>query len=244
MGFFSFSNPWWWVLVFLCILIIILDKLFFSKIMGIMGEHWTKKELKKLPSDYKVFNDILIKVDGKTHQIDHIVVSKYGIFVIETKHYHGYITGSKYDKKWIRHLGRKKLYYTNPILQNYGHIVSLSSLLNIDKDKIFNIVCISSEVKINIKDDGETVKIVKLIDKITNYKQILIDNTLDVENTIYKSNIIDKKERRGHVESVKNSKVDYTNKCPICGNDLVKKNGKYGEFLGCSNYPKCTYTKR
>ena len=33
-------------------------------------------------------------------------------------------------------------------------------------------------------------------------------------------------------------------KCPICGSDLVFRNGKHGEFVGCSNYPKCTYIKK
>jgi restriction system protein len=32
-------------------------------------------------------------------------------------------------------------------------------------------------------------------------------------------------------------------KCPQCGGDLVEKNGKYGKFLGCSNYPKCKFIK-
>ena len=31
--------------------------------------------------------------------------------------------------------------------------------------------------------------------------------------------------------------------CPNCGSELVKRNGAYGEFWGCSNYPDCTYTK-
>ena len=59
--------------------------LFESKIIGFFGELWTKKDLKKLPKEYKILNNIMIKVNNSTHQIDHIVVSKYGIFVIETK---------------------------------------------------------------------------------------------------------------------------------------------------------------
>jgi DNA topoisomerase I len=33
-------------------------------------------------------------------------------------------------------------------------------------------------------------------------------------------------------------------KCPECGNHLVKKHGRYGEFIACSNYPACKYVKR
>ena len=32
--------------------------------------------------------------------------------------------------------------------------------------------------------------------------------------------------------------------CPECGKDLVKRNGRYGEFIACSNYPECKYIKK
>ncbi|MCP4154958.1 MAG: DNA topoisomerase I, partial [bacterium] len=30
--------------------------------------------------------------------------------------------------------------------------------------------------------------------------------------------------------------------CPLCGGELRKRKGKFGEFMGCSNYPGCKYT--
>lgn len=32
--------------------------------------------------------------------------------------------------------------------------------------------------------------------------------------------------------------------CPNCGNPLVIRKGKYGEFVACSNYPECKYIKK
>lgn len=32
--------------------------------------------------------------------------------------------------------------------------------------------------------------------------------------------------------------------CPNCGGRLIERNGRYGAFLGCSNYPKCRYTRK
>ena len=29
--------------------------------------------------------------------------------------------------------------------------------------------------------------------------------------------------------------------CPRCGGDLVERKGKYGKFIGCTNYPKCKF---
>ena len=32
--------------------------------------------------------------------------------------------------------------------------------------------------------------------------------------------------------------------CPVCGGRLKQRKGPYGDFIGCSNYPKCRYTKK
>ena len=123
-----------------------------SKITGWFGEHWVKEALGKLDKNvYNVLIDVMLVVDGKSCQIDHSVVSKYGVFVIETKQFNGYITGSKYDKKWVRHVGKKKYYYTNPIRQNYGHVKSLAEFLNMDESKIYNVVCMTGTDKLKIE---------------------------------------------------------------------------------------------
>jgi len=54
------------------------------------------------PSRYRHFHGLYLpRPDGKgTTQIDHIVVSRYGIFVIETKNYRGWIFGSEKQRDW------------------------------------------------------------------------------------------------------------------------------------------------
>ena len=39
-------------------------------------------------------------------------------------------------------------------------------------------------------------------------------------------------------------KEKYAPKCPVCGGTLKERKGPYSTFLGCSNYPKCKYTKK
>jgi len=66
------------ILIALCLLF----KIYYSKFRGFMGEFWVKLELGKLPKDkYIIFNDIMIKDEKGTHQIDHLVLSEFGIFV-------------------------------------------------------------------------------------------------------------------------------------------------------------------
>ncbi len=40
------------------------------------------------------------------------------------------------------------------------------------------------------------------------------------------------------------SKLQEDNICPLCGAILKERDGKYGKFYGCSNYPNCKYTKK
>lgn len=238
------SNPLYWIIIILSLMIIIMYKFFGAKIIGWFGEVWTKQALNKLPKDrYIVINDVFIKNNKNTYQIDHVIVSKYGIFSIETKQYNGFITGNKYDKNWVRHVGKNKYYYTNPIRQNYGHVKALSELLNIDESKIFNVVCIPSNAKLKIEHDGEVVRYDTIIDKVLSYDKEIINNVDEIITKINNSNIKDKSIRRDHIINIKNNIIDKDqNKCPKCGGQLIERTGKYGTFIGCSNYPKCKYT--
>ena len=228
------------------IVIGLLSAIFYKKIVGWFGEYWTKQALNKLPKNkYILLNDIFISTDKGTHQIDHVIVSKYGIFSIETKQYNGYITGNKYDKNWVRHAGNKKYYYTNPIRQNYGHVKALSELLKIDESKIYNIVCIPSKAKLKIEHDGELVGYDTIVNKILSFKNEVIYNEDEIVDIIKSNNITDKTTKKEHIKNIKENVIDKDpNKCPKCGGQLVERTGKYGNFIGCSNYPKCKYTSK
>ncbi len=90
--------------------------------------------------EYRILKDVTLPTEDGTTQIDHIVVSRYGIFVIETKNYKGWIFGSKHQKKWTQSIYGKKHTFQNPLHQNYKHTKTLQKLLNLDDDKIFSIV--------------------------------------------------------------------------------------------------------
>ncbi len=115
------KNP----IVIVIFLLGLISSFFYKQIRGFMGEFWVKWELKKLPKEYITLNNIMLSSNRGTHQIDHIVISKYGIFVIEMKNYYGLIVGNEYKDNWIQYLGKHKRYFENPIHQNYGHIKAL-----------------------------------------------------------------------------------------------------------------------
>lgn len=240
-----FNNP---VIIFLIILLILMN-IFYPKFRGFMGEFWIKLELSKLSKkEYLVLNNIMIEDDLGTHQIDHIIISKYGIFVIESKNYYGMIIGDEYKDKWIQYLGKNKYYFKNPIHQNYGHIKALEKLLNIGNDNFISIICFSNQTKLKVSDENRTIQLDYLIKTIKSYRTIKLDTDIDVVlNKIKSLNITDNQKRKKHIKDIKEKIRENNTKsnnmiCPKCGNNLIVKNGKYGKFIGCSNYPKCKYT--
>lgn len=92
------------MLYIILILAIVAFILNLPSVKGYFGELTIRILLKLLDKDkYKVINNVIIpSVDGKTAQIDHIVVSVYGIFVIETKNYNGWIFGSENSQNWTQ----------------------------------------------------------------------------------------------------------------------------------------------
>ncbi len=235
------------ILIILCVLL----KIYYPKFRGFMGEFWVKLELSKLPKEqYIVLNDIMIKDEKGTHQIDHLVLSEFGIFVIEMKNYYGLIKGNEYDNKWCQYLGKTKKYFVNPIHQNYGHIKSLSNLLNLDDKYFISIICFSNQANINIKSNSIVTQVDYLKNEILKFKELLVDkNVKELSNIIMSNNIEDKSLRKQHVKDInvkvnKDRELENNMICPKCGNELVERNGKYGKFIGCSSYPKCKYIKK
>jgi hypothetical protein len=62
---------------------------------GRIGEDCVANELKRLPDDYVVFNDLVLDGPGGTCEVDHLVLGPTGIYVIEVKRWSGLITPGK-----------------------------------------------------------------------------------------------------------------------------------------------------
>lgn len=118
---------------------------------GIEGERRVAKILGKSSPEqsYYVINDYFFVSGRVSCQIDHIVVSKYGVFVIETKNLSGRIYGKDTDQTWTQVLnyGKNKYKIYNPVKQNMGHINCLKTILPYNT-KIFGmVVFISADIR-------------------------------------------------------------------------------------------------
>jgi hypothetical protein len=127
--------------------------------------------------DYFIFNNIIIPSELNTSsQIDHLVVSKFGIFVIETKDYKGWIFGSANQENWTQSLpgGRSKFQFQNPIRQNWSHVMSLKKILPFLPENAFQSIVVFTE-RCEIKTPMENVVLSDvLIASLKKFKEIKI----------------------------------------------------------------------
>lgn len=79
--------------------------------------------------DFHLLNHITLKIKDGTTQIDHILVSRFGVFVIETKDYKGWIFANAKHATWTQVLYRVKFKFQNPIFQNMRHVRAVEELL-------------------------------------------------------------------------------------------------------------------
>lgn len=97
---------------------------------------------------YCVFHNVLLPTPSGTTQVDHIVLSPFGVFVIETKHYAGWIFGSEHQPTWTQTLGGRRYRFQNPLHQNYAHTKAVQALMGLPAESVFSIVVFTGKAKL------------------------------------------------------------------------------------------------
>ena len=127
-----------------------------SSFKGIVGETVINVAMwLKLEKDvYHRLNNITLPLaDGGSTQIDHVIVSRYGIFVIETKNYKGWIFGNEKQRQWTQVIMGRKYKFQNPLRQNYLHIKTLADLLERDLSYFHSMIAFIGECELKTRDE-------------------------------------------------------------------------------------------
>lgn len=219
---------------------------------GRYSEKLVNDKLLELPDEYTVFHDLLFESNGHSTQIDHIVISPYGVFVIETKGYKGWILGGEYSEYWTQVIYKRKQQFYNPVKQNEGHVKFLRYLLKTSFETPFiPIVVFNNDAELKIRAENQIVLNRRDLKRTILQRQTIVLNSEQVNwiiQTIQKNyTIANKEELKRHKDNAKNRQHEAENCikqgiCPQCGGKLILRHGKYGSFYGCSNYPKCKFT--
>lgn len=231
-----------------------------KKVKGIAGEFNIRMILSGLyDKEYFVMNNLLLNVNGTTSQIDHVVISVYGIFVIETKNYSGKIYGKETSANWKQFIHGNEISIHNPIRQNYGHVKAIQNKLP-DSLKDMNIIPVivfpdSTEIHVSARNTY-VINNSELLSLIWSY-----DERLCSYNDIYTIKYyLEQNDTSGlindvkHVINVKKAiaskpspqpKIQRNNvdfhliRCEVCG-DIMEyhSKGRYGPYYSCKKCKK------
>ena len=240
-----------WYLIPIFIFAIVIKSAWFK---GVLGE-WQVNLLIKFflnKNEYHLIKNVTLPTEDGTTQIDHIIVSKYGIFVVETKNMKGWIFGNGNQKQWTQQIYKHKSKFQNPLHQNYKHVKTLEACLNAKNDSIFSVIIFIGDSTFKTKMP-ESVRFARGGIEYIKSKTDIVLNDKEVVSVIeqiesgrlergFKTN----REHVKHVREIIEEKSDIKS-CSRCGAEMVlrkaTKDKNYGnEFLGCSAFPKCKNT--
>ena len=236
-----------------------------NEVTGGVGEQLTKIMAKIEIPDTLVLHDVLIDgAENKTSQMDILLIGEKGIYVVEVKTYtDARIYGDGKKNNWYYYRGGKKYEIYSPHKQNQNHIKYLKAFLKdfgeVPCFSILAILCADFKVT-NLNDDPNNpttimlnglLSLRKAVEKIAAGKQSVFTEgqKKEIYDYIMQHQYIGKNARREHKENIMAINVakeeeKRQNLCPYCKIPLVLRKGKYGDFYGCGNYPKCRYTHK
>jgi len=206
-----FSTFWWVILAFVAIAII---KAFKPFIKGKVGELAVAVQVKLYLKDpqYILLNDCTLPDEqAGTTQIDHILLSPYGIFIIETKNYKGWIFGSERQKMWTQKIFKKSYKFQNPLHQNYKHQKVLELVLAdiIAPEYLHSIVVFMPDCEFKTDMPVNVFRGAAWVDYVKNFKEEVIPAMklkriqLRIEKEVLEKSW---KTNRIHVENLKQRK--------------------------------------
>lgn len=197
---------------------------------------------------YRRFHNVILPSKNGTTQIDHVIISPYGLFIVETKNKKGWIFGSENQSKWTQTLFTDKYVFQNPLRQTYRQKKVLSEFLNLNDSIIFTIVYFVGDCEFKTPLPSNVIKsrlgryIKKFKDQVLSPEEIKrIINEL--EQFISESSLT----KRDHLRSL-NQRHSSKTTCPRCGSALMERKAMKGpkagsKFMGCAAYPKCRFTR-
>lgn len=251
--FFSQLQPLW-VLIPFFILAVIFKSAWFK---GVLGEFIVNLATKLFLDKrrYQLIKNVTLPTPDGSTQIDHIIVSPFGVFVVETKNMKGWIFGNAKHKTWTQKIYRHSSKFQNPLHQNYKHVKSLQALLGLDDSQIHSVVVFvgDSEFKTpmpeNITYCGGYIRYVK-----SKQTKVLTNQEVEeIKNKIREGRLAPSLNTNlahiRHVKTIKQAKELIDDPiCPKCNSAMIQRQARKGKnagqvFWGCSNFPHCRTTK-
>lgn len=236
----------WWVIPILLAVAVFRTPWF----RGLRGEVLVKFAARlRLPAEtYHAIHNVTLPTPDGTTQIDHIFVSRFGIFVVETKNMRGWIFGGESQAQWTQKIFRESFKFQNPLRQNYKHVKALEMVLDVPPAAIHSVVVFAGECAFKSPMPANVTRGAGYITYIKSFSEPVLSEpqVRRAVSQILISRLEPTREtHRQHVQRLK-TRADPSaeRKCPRCGSRMVLRTAKRGggagtQFWGCSAYPKC-----
>lgn len=241
----------WWVAPIVLAAVVINTAWF----KGLWGEALVKASARLgLPQDsYHAIHNVTLQTPDGTTQIDHIFVSRFGIFVVETKHMKGWIFGDESQAQWTQRIFRESFRFQNPLRQNYKHVKALESALDAPANQIHSVVVFTGSCVLKTAMPANVTKGIGYLRYIKSFREPILSDAAvkNAVSQIQQGRLAATREtHRQHVRSLRR-RVDpsASRQCPRCGSSMVLRTAKSGanageKFWGCSAYPKCRAVRK
>jgi len=237
-----------WYLAPLAILAVVIKSSWFK---GMVGEFLVNITAKLFlnKNEYHLVKNVTLPTSDGTTQIDHIIVSKYGIFVVETKNMKGWIFGNEKQKSWTQKIFKSSHKFQNPLHQNYKHVKTLEECLGMDDSHIFSLVVFvgdstfKTQLPENVTKGGGYIRFIKS-KTVTLLSEAEVSEVLEkIQSGRLMPSIRTTIQHVKHVKEIVREKEN-NRACPKCGESMVLRETKKGvnqgkQFFGCSSFPKC-----
>lgn len=211
-----------------------------------MAKFWLDKH------EYRAIHNVTLPTPDGTTQIDHVFVSRYGIFVVETKNFTGWIFGDERQARWTQKIYRKTYKFQNPLRQNFKHIKALESLLNLPAENFHSVIVFMGGSTFKTPMPDNVTYASGYVRYIKSKRRVLLSQSeVDLAAQAIQSGRLEPSwaTARQHIRNVKARRdTDASRLCPRCGSPMVLRTARNGakaggSFWGCSQFPKCRATQ-
>ncbi|MDF3934661.1 nuclease-related domain-containing protein [Pseudomonas citronellolis] len=228
-------------------------------LMALLKSPWGKGQIGELlvrlfahwqldKATYRRLHNVTLNTPDGTTQIDHVFLSRYGIFVLETKNMSGWIFGGEKQAQWTQKIYKRTYKFQNPLRQNYKHLKALEATLGVSPEHLHSVITFVGGSTFKTEVPACVTQGIGFIRYIKSFQQPVFSETevATMLNTLQTDRRTPSlATHREHVQNLKRrSDPTAERQCPKCGSALVirtvKTGPKAGErFWGCSGFPKC-----
>lgn len=247
-----------WILLFglLSILATAFRVILWPKLKGRLGEAGINFLARRFLDQavYHLIPDVMLPTPDGTTQIDHVIVSRYGIFVLETKNYKGWIYGDERAAQWTQVNFKRKDRFQNPLRQNYKHTKTLADLTGVPEEYFKSLVVFAGDCTFKTAMPANVVYVRDFVRYIKGFQVAIIkdEQVPEIVSVIGEwAGTVTDKQKAGHVAHVRNKKAPVSAQgqapaCPRCEATMVLRTSRKdgSQFWGCPKYPGCRGTRQ